>query len=184
MHTEGLLCSACTSQQALDEQEGGPEKGESEEQSLHWQSAAEMETARRAGFIPICAMVEAAALSNRHQPPLAADGGDSIAMASRTWQGQGMHAFKGASGYFGEFWYGKCVRRSVWVALEWAPRMVAKLVFWATPAEILLGIAEGVPGADYAILLFKRLSEDRGWIAGRTYARWQLDKSSAGALTC
>ncbi len=155
-------------------------------QSLLSQGAAEMETARRAGFIPICAAAEAAALSKRHQPPSVVGSGkeSSSAAAHKDWVARAFSAIKEIGIHIGEWWWSGERIRGVWVALEWAPRKVAQFLFWAVPSEFFLGLAEGVPGADTAILSMKRLSEDRGWVAGRTYARWQLHDSSTDVLRC
>ncbi len=147
------------------------------------QSAAEMEIARRAGFIPICAMAEAAALSNQHQPPLAAD--DSIgsgALVHKSWLAVGMDAGKGLGGALrglsSKVRSGQGVRL-VWVALEWAPRMAARLLM-----RNVLALAEGIPGADVVVMSVKRLSEGRGWIPGQMYARWQLSESMPEVPAC
>ena len=163
-------------------------KGTSQQQQVLDQSAAEMEIARRAGFIPMCATAEAAALSNQHQPPLAAD--DSIgsgAMVHKSWLAVGMDAGKGLGGALRGFWSrvrsGQGVRL-VWVALEWAPRMAARLLMRNVPAEVFLALAEGIPGADVVIMSVKRLSEDPGWRPGQMYARWQLSESMPEVPAC
>ncbi|BDA46895.1 probable tubulin polyglutamylase ttll6 [Coccomyxa sp. Obi] len=179
---------AAHSVQGTDEEGDAAVRGTSQEQRVLDQSAAELEAARRAGFIPICATAEAAALSNQHQPPLAAD--DSLghgAVAHKSWLAAGMDAVKGLVGAFRGWWSeirsGKGVR-VVWVALEWAPRMAARFLIRNVPEEVFLAMAEGIPGADAVIMSVKRLSEDQGWIPGQMYARWQLSESMPDVLGC
>lgn len=163
-------------------------KGTSEEQCVLDQSAAEMEVARRAGFIPICATAEAAALSDQHQPPLAADDSlGSSAVAHKSWLALGMDVVRGLGGALRGQWSemksGGAVK-TLWVALEWAPRLAARFLIRNVPAEVFLAMAEGIPGADVVIMSVKRLSEDRGWIPGQMYARWQLSESMPDVLGC
>ncbi len=172
----------------MDEGDDAAVKGTSQEQQVLDHSAAEVKAAWRAGFIPICAMAEAAALSDQHQPPLAAD--DSLghgAVAHKSWLAVGIEAVKGLGDNFRGWWStfrsGEGVR-IVWVALEWAPRMAAKVLIRNVPAEVFLALTEGIPGADVVIMSVRRLSEDRGWTPGQMYARWQLSESMPDKHGC
>lgn len=172
--------------QGKDGQGSASESGSKvEEQSLIGESITEMEAARSAGFIPICATAEAAALSRQHQPPLTASGSTTgaTALGHATWVEWGLDGAKRICEEVVQILSGKGVR-TIWVALEWAPRLAAKLLFKAVPEEVFLVIAEGIPGADAVIMAAKRLSKCRGWVPGRTFARWQLHESRTHALQC
>lgn len=137
-------------------------------EALSSATAAAVAAARQMGFVPLCsASQEAVQLSRQHQLSALRRPSDCSRREAQSWQGW-LHAGLG--------W--------LWAATEAMPQACAAWVFRVVPSELLMLVAEKVPGADGLLLAAKRLAVLKHSAHGWVPASRQVLQSHADVHLC